>query len=599
MRIWAVLGAALAIPLAALAATWVPFARAAEAAASGDVFGFARRCITAAALQAPAGDGLAAACNTIAPQGYLALAALAAAAVGVALVLLFRIAAVILGAHRALLAAVFPPFAFLAVIAAGLLAAGHMLIVAGAVAIESQYWLGSDNGVVTGIIVVVALATSGAVLWSAKNFFAPNISFVLGRPINLFEQPRLGLLIRDVAKTVKARVPSNVVLGMEPTFFATNAPVQTPYLEKPITGQTLYLSLPMMHTLTEGELRAVIGHELGHFSGGDTLYSIRFAPVYRGLAHATESLGGAGVISRVLAWPARMIVRYMVLSFANVERRIGRARELRADQNGVKASTPDDLAYSLLKVTVHATLWSAELQDLVERARQGRFSRNLARNFAERARYDLDRQRLAPRLQLALGDAISHPTDTHPSTLDRLEALGLNPTAVTHDDAVASRFFDMAPALRDLDDMKTLEEDLTALYYHVYQEHWAGQAPDQPDTHEVFLRVFNDFLAQMVTADGMVVDREIEVAEREARALVPDFDAQGFRERTRYPEELPELDHMIEFANRLLKPQGATMVKELLKKIAQADNDLHRKEERLLKRLEALVGSDPEAEAAS
>ncbi|MFD2022059.1 M48 family metalloprotease [Pseudocitrobacter faecalis] len=48
-----------------------------------------------------------------------------------------------------------------------------------------------------------------------------------------------------------------------------------------LTGNTLYLPLTYLSLLNEAEIAAVVGHELGHFTGEDTQYSLRFAPSTR------------------------------------------------------------------------------------------------------------------------------------------------------------------------------------------------------------------------------------------------------------------------------------------------------------------------------
>ena len=79
----------------------------------------------------------------------------------------------------------------------------------------------------------------------------------------------------------------NIVVGIEPNFYATAADV-VGCGDTTLKGETLYLSLSLMRLFNKSELKAVIGHELGHFSAKDTEYSSKFAPVYRGLGNADK-----------------------------------------------------------------------------------------------------------------------------------------------------------------------------------------------------------------------------------------------------------------------------------------------------------------------
>ena len=53
-------------------------------------------------------------------------------------------------------------------------------------------------------------------------------------------------------------------------------------------GRVLYLPLPYMAFLDRAQVSAVIAHELGHFTGEDTGYSLRFAPIYRSFLTASS-----------------------------------------------------------------------------------------------------------------------------------------------------------------------------------------------------------------------------------------------------------------------------------------------------------------------
>lgn len=538
------------------------------------------------------------ACGDTAPFGWLALLSLAVLILSFGIVPLSRLVAMILGSHRSILSLGFWPYAVVITLVVGIVSLVHVIIFGGGMYLVLQHWWGIESNILLGVIAITLIGAAYAILRGLAVFFTRPKSFVAARPVSFYEYPRLGLVVKGIAKTLNAKMPDNVVIGLDPTFFATSAPVYTPYGTGPLKGQTLYLSLPLMSHFTEGELKAVIGHELGHFSGGDTNYSMRFAPVYMGLGKASEVFESKDrPLTRILSMPAKLLIDDLIYAFSVVERRIGRAREHRADQHGAKVSSPEDIAYSLLKSSLLSSIWNGQMQTLIQRGMQGRFSRNVVRNFSESVRLDVDRARIAPLLQFALGDSVPHPIDTHPPTEDRIEAFGLNLGEICSEDVLLHRFFHAPKVTDGLDNMVALEEDLTALQYHLYAELWPKDDGAERSLDELFLALLIDFLALMVTIDGSVDDREILEAEARAAELFGNFDREAFRERCRSPDQIPSLDKMVSFANKLLTETGIENLKTVLRRIAAADGVVQDAEARLLDLLDATLQSEPPEEA--
>lgn len=526
---------------------------------------------------------------------WLGLGSIATFAGTILLLVANRLAAALLGMHRSVLALGFSPYAMISLLFALVLGVANLAILAASAYLAGTYWSDELPALALGILIVAAISLLWIVATQCLAFFRAPKTFVAARPISLYEHPRLGLLIRDVAKKTAGRVPDNVVLGLEPTFFATSAEVQTPYLKTPLKGQTLHLSLPLMNLLSTTELKAVIGHELGHFSGGDTQYSMRFAPAFAGLSGAMQQITSRRwTITGILIAPTRLLLQNVLAVFGAANARISRERELRADKLGALAASPQDVAYSLLKASVGGSVWRGTLDTMIGRARLGRFSRNLVQNFTGQLRFDLDRDKLSPAIQFAMGDAQSHPTDSHPTTEKRISDLGLEFESLLNEDRVLARFFDEKPCTSTLDNLTPIEEDLTTLYYHISAAEWRPDAPEDRDGEEVFLVLVRDFLARMVTIDGMVDDREIVAAETTASQLFGNFDREGFREVCARPEDLPELDRMIELANLLLTETGATNLKTALRKVAEADNQILDAEQSLLDRIDAQLNPTPQ-----
>ncbi len=526
-------------------------------------------------------------CGASTDAARLALLSVATLAGSFLLIAGSRILSLVLGVHRSVLALGFRPVAIVLTLGVALAALGHLAVgIGGLVAITQKYAALSPSVVwaASGAILVGAAVVLGRTM---RGFFAIPRSFVAARPISLYEYPRLGLLVRDISKTLKARMPDNVVIGLEPNFFATTVPLNTPYLRGPLRGQTLHLSLSLMSLFTEGELRAVIGHELGHFSGEDTLYTQRFAPAFMGLYRAHETLlAKERPVTRILGFPARLMIEDILRGFSIVESRIRRAREHRADISGVSVSSSDDLSYSLLKSSVLGSVWHEQMQSVIERGQRGSFSRNIVRNFSERVRLDVEREKISPLIRFALGETIRHPTDSHPTTEERLAAFNIDLDAVCKEELLLERFFTARKVTEGLDNMTALEEDLTSLQYHLYQSLWPKEE-DGRNVDDVFMSLLCDFLALMVTIDGSADDREVAQAETRAKALFGGFDTDGFRDRCLHPQHIPALDNLIAFAAKMLTPTGVTNLKTVLRQIAEADGVMHPAEQDLLQQIDA------------
>lgn len=288
-------------------------------------------------------------CAPVQPHYWLILASAVTAVVGVALIIAFIVASLVTGGNRVLLSIVFPTLSFVGLMLVGALVTAQIAILAAGMYLAEAYFF---NQVHTVIILVIAGAGALfglSIVWRTLGMFRHSVSGVVGVPLSAIEQPRLALLVQQIARSSGARPPDNIVLGLDANFFATNAHIHTPTSKRLLTGQTLYLSLPLMRVLSLEEMKAVVGHELAHFSGSDTAYSRHFAPIYRGFAEAGQVADDHKQYDRnILLLPARLFLRFMTECFSHNAARASRARELRADALGAKASTPIDLGYALI-----------------------------------------------------------------------------------------------------------------------------------------------------------------------------------------------------------------------------------------------------------
>ena len=106
---------------------------------------------------------------------------------------------------------------------------------------------------------VTALVLGGSILIA---IFPRRLQFTEPGPrITEADEPRLIGLIAEEAEAVGESVPEAVYLTME-----INAAV----MQRSRTHRVMIVGIPLLQILTERQLRGVIAHEFGHYSGGDT-----------------------------------------------------------------------------------------------------------------------------------------------------------------------------------------------------------------------------------------------------------------------------------------------------------------------------------------
>jgi Zn-dependent protease with chaperone function len=257
---------------------------------------------------------------------------------------------------------------------------------------------------------------------------------VIGRFALRSEEPQLWKMVDEVARAAETAAPDNVIVGLDPTFFVTQTAVKSSDGTKP--GRTLYLSAPLCRLLSRDELRAIIAHEMGHFKGEDTAFSLKFYPIYRGAANAIAMLAAAsGSNNRgsLALLPAIHIMAYFLNSFAEAEASISRDRELAADRVASESFGARSFGLGLAKCEIHAPAWAALLNTnwqamaKAAAANEGDAIRvNASRLFVRLARERLAASSWEDLTTGLAAEGMSHPTDSHPPLAVRLQAVGVD-----------------------------------------------------------------------------------------------------------------------------------------------------------------------------
>lgn len=263
-------------------------------------------------------------CDTVDENELLWTVSLVVALVGIALIGTIFIASQISKSNRRLLVFLFAPgIRIVMLILCAVILADAGIIVYSVYQLEATFVHRVHIGLIGAVGLGAALGAL-AMIRLSFSFTKPLVSNQLAIQVTAADQPQIWEFVSDIAKKLNSRRPDNILLGLEPNFYATAANIRVLGTDLTTRGETLYLSLPLLRLLSKPETTAVIGHELGHFIGDDTGYTLRFVPVYQGLAHGLASLTTSSGAGGAALLPAAVILRFCLDRFSATERTIGR-----------------------------------------------------------------------------------------------------------------------------------------------------------------------------------------------------------------------------------------------------------------------------------
>lgn len=361
---------------------------------------------------------------------------------GTTLIALILLSKYLVGESRQRLAAIFNPIATISLIIliVSILAQGAILVYG--IYIAEVVFTERYHPKLIGIIGLGALVAAFVLIKSSLFVIRQKPSIVFGEKLTERDAPGLFGLIDELAKRLGARKPDNVIVGLEPNFYVTAAATQPIADDKPLKGTTLYISLPFLRIFSRNELSAVIGHELGHFKGEDTAYSMRFYPAYSKLYRAIGSMNqqaDSENSSAIFAVPALATLSFVLEEFGVVERAIGRRREMEADKAGASVASAESLVTALMKVAEYSSIWTELREYNIGKLAEGTVYTDLAGIYcaAGDARFsEIDPVAMSEQLS---SSTISHPTDTHPTLSERMNSLGVRSTAITPENVKPSQ----------------------------------------------------------------------------------------------------------------------------------------------------------------
>jgi heat shock protein HtpX len=285
------------------------------------------------------------------------------------------------------------------------------LVIAGALlaaAILPWVFNGHNNLWVTVTGVVLAGSILWAILPRRLPFKPPGVRLTRGA------QPRLLAVIDEEAEACGERTPEEVYAT-----FDVNAAV----LEVNRRRRVMIIGLPLLHLVSERGLRAVIAHEFGHYTGGDTrlgpwIYRTR-AAIGRTIGQLTSEDGDDGWTERAVRAP---FVWYGK-AFLRITNAISRRQEFAADARAAHRGGRKVYSETLRRIEAYApafdAYWANEVAPLLSSGRRP----PIGEGFSAFIRAETIDRAANEHLERELAEGRTDPYDSHPSLAERIAAL--------------------------------------------------------------------------------------------------------------------------------------------------------------------------------
>lgn len=226
-------------------------------------------------------------------------------------------------------------------------------VVQGVLAVWLSYWVSAlfFNIYIPKLILLAGALAAGAVWVVMRALFrsVPEADPLEAELLSETDAPSLWKRVRELASRLGTEAPRVIVAGIDDNFFVTERGLSLTNGQR-FEGRVLYLSLPLLRVMALSEADAVFSHELAHFRGGDAAASARLWPALVRYDFYLSSLYDGGVTI-----PAAYLMELYRAVFELALKQEQRRRELAADTEAAKLTSPDDVGRSLLKVAGYSS----------------------------------------------------------------------------------------------------------------------------------------------------------------------------------------------------------------------------------------------------
>jgi Zn-dependent protease with chaperone function len=209
-------------------------------------------------------------------------------------------------------------------------------------------------GVVAGKVVWVTLVVPFAILAATWKVLRAGPPPAAGLALGPERAPGLWAQVRAIATAMRTRAPDDIRLVPE-----ANAAVQE---DATLLGlrqgrRHLYVGVPLLQAFTVDQVRAVLAHELGHYSQRHTRLGML---TYRGMDTIDQTIARVGPGS-LAGWMLRGYRRlYLLVSLA-----VRRRQEAEADRAAVRVAGGQAMASVLRDLPALAAAWAFYLDNYV------------------------------------------------------------------------------------------------------------------------------------------------------------------------------------------------------------------------------------------
>lgn len=229
-------------------------------------------------------------------------------------------------------------------------------------------------------------------------------------------EPRLWSEVRALAGQVGVRAPDEIRLLPE-----VNAAVseQSRWLGLMPGRRTMYIGAPLLIGLSVDQMRSVLAHELGHYSGRHTALA---GVSYRGLEAIRRMIANLGPDS----WVGRLFRLYGRLYLA-VSHSVNRRQELEADRFSAEVAGRQSAIAAMRELPVIAQAWAFFIEAYASLGQvRGQRPEAMLAGFQQLYGHP-ERQGQLAQVRASEPDESRSVYDTHPSTAERIRAFAALP----------------------------------------------------------------------------------------------------------------------------------------------------------------------------
>lgn len=346
-------------------------------------------------------------------------------------------------------------------------------------------------------------ALAAVAVWKVVQAIFRRVSqpgFVSGRRLDEEQCGGLRTHVNQLCEALGTEPPDQIVAGIDDNFFVTEHPLETG--SELLEGRTLYVSLPLLDTMTRAEASAVLAHEMAHFAGGDTQHSRK-----RGLLLSRFDQYIGALYEGVLSIPIGVFMGAFrdLVGLAVAQKQ--REDEFRADRLAAEQTSAEGIGHALVRLAAYSQ-YRTRVENNLFSASGTHADLGIAQRVATGFLPFVQTSEFRAELDAL---TVPHPYDSHPPLQERLAAVGVpvDPASVAevlqpHTEAT---WLDEIEGGRDLE--RALWDTYEARFKQVHEQELAYRyRPDTPEEEAHVLRFFPD-----VTFDGSGVEVTLTYAE--------------------------------------------------------------------------------------